>query len=107
MTHALSAAVDQVLANARDTVTAQVAAAAERLGQHPREHVIASVAVDLLTRCCHHELAYAAAEAIVRRAEDMNDEPDPAAPIPYVPALGEIRLASDFDDNRPLGGPRG
>lgn len=99
MTHALSAAVDQVLARARDNASDAVVFAGELLPDHAsrREHVVNAVALDLVAEhgCCALHMAYTAAELAVRLAEQT---PTPALdePIPYTPALDDIRLASDF-----------
>lgn len=99
MTHALPAAVDQTLARARDNADDAAPFAAELVAAYPdrRAYVVNAVAIDLLGErgCCPMHMAYTAAELAVRLAEQT---PTPALdePIPYVPALDDIRLASDY-----------
>lgn len=98
MTHALSAAVDQALARARTGVDVAVDYATERVpAGYERGQRVASIAVDLLAEgyaCCFTS-ALVAAEAIERLVE-RTPTVDAAAPIPFVPALDEIRRADDY-----------
>jgi hypothetical protein len=95
MTHAMSAAVDQALAAARNDAD-DILAVASELPDVDRARRVAAVAVDLLDShgIDYTRLAYTAAELAVRTVEHATPA-DPAAPIDLVPDTG-VRLAFDY-----------
>ncbi len=112
MTHALSTAVERRYAQAHHDAEAAIELAAER-PDVDRPQRVAHVAVELLhehgpdragdsfTRYALERFAWMAAELAVRADVHQAAEPE------WPPAAADIRLASDFPDNQPLGGRHG
>lgn len=89
----------------REAVTDLATVAAASLRDRNRAAVVQTITRAIVgnTRYEPTGAAELAAEAIVQLAETRAFEPEPDWP----PAVADNRLASDFRDYRPLGGPRG